>query len=115
MAATGAKPRERALPKRNPDNLASDDGIKAIIASFFDGEERTKKRFSVVQTKLWVLNKAGGGDFIRPIINRGVAMPADGPQIFSTRKMGTGTFLYLQARTSIGRFVGRTWLLAPVG
>ena len=75
MPAAKAKSTKRPTP-HNPANLASDDGVKEMIASILAGDERSRKRFSITQTKSWALNKAGGGDFIRPIIIRGVAMPA---------------------------------------
>ena len=73
-----------------------------MVASFLAGDELIRRqRFSVAQTKLWVLHKSGGGDFIRPIIARGVAMPAKlvhnsfppgkcGPEHFFTYKCDPG-------------------------
>ncbi len=67
----------RGPTAHSPASLDSDDGVKEMIASILAGEERSKKRFSVVQTKSWALNKARGGDFVKTIIVRGVAMPVE--------------------------------------
>ena len=48
-----------------------------MVASFVANDALIRgKRFSVAQTKAWVLTKTVGGDTMQPIVARGVAMPA---------------------------------------